>query len=372
MSTVYDHLMEKQSPDGKQKCVPSDTPTTSEAQQESPDRKRAYVEKAPRYKLKLQRHVSEVSASSHGDPDDPFAGNTQSLASHPPTHDPFTGKAQSRTSPPCTPDTTKQTEDEFYDKMFGDLFSDTEDPESNRSGSNRSGGILPLKSSESGLSKVASPGPPTSESGLSKVATPDPPTSESGLSKVATSGPPTPIAGESPLQIEAIENFNLMQESTAAGCHLSSKTGSEALELLLGILASRVPPDDALLVGLVCKGEASPKESLQVVLNTVRMCFKGMRPVEAVQVNAEKRKRPDNFYNVVITCKAQGQQVASHVLKPYEEDRALFNLPAAVRVALAWRCIPLLHVQNISDVSTSHHTTYPAFLASTSRPRMDG
>ena len=93
MSTVYDHLMQEQSPDGKQKYVPSDTPTTSEAQQESPDRKRAREGNTPRYKLKLQRHVSEVSASSHGDPDDPFAGNTQS-----------------RASPPSTPGATKQTE----------------------------------------------------------------------------------------------------------------------------------------------------------------------------------------------------------------------------------------------------------------------
>ena len=147
-------------------------------------------------------------------------------------------------------------------------------------------------------------------------------------------------------------SFDLQKEIAAAGHSLSGKNPHEALDILLSILVSRVPPADALTVGLQCKGEVDTKVRLEDVLVTARRCFKDMRSAQ-VQIRVEKPKRSDNHCNVVFACKVQDQQVGSYILKPCDDDSALFNLAAAVRVALAWRCVPLLSEQSGLSVRTA-------------------
>jgi len=137
-------------------------------------------------------------------------------------------------------------------------------------------------------------------------------------------------------------NFDLMQECAAADCDLASKTPEQALHALLTLLDSRIPPEDATLLGLVVDGSLCTKASVDEIVAAARACV-------AVHIRVDKRKRPDHNYNVHFACKCHGVQVGSCILKPHDNDPASFHQGIAVRMALGWRCIPLLHNRNIVD-----------------------
>ena len=349
-SSLYEHLLQRQSPDGKRQSIEPEHQgqedhgkhVCEEKGREKPC-KRAPEESTPRYKLKLQRHVSEASVSSHGEHDNEHkhlegtvGGNeTQVLAGGKTpvlggNETPVVGGNETPVvgGNETQPYTGNLSDLDIDKRMFEELFSDPEPIPSKESTSSAAGTSLPIMAPEPGK-PAASRGP---------------------TSPVPVEGKASPVEGKNNLLITRKDNFNLVQECMAAGYDLSGKNPSEALEMLLGVLANRVPPEDALLVGLVCQSEVSTKVPVETVLATARNCLKDVRGA-AVQIKVEKRKRPDTHFNVVFTCKVQGQQVGSSILKPYEQDVLLFNLSAAVRISLAWRCIPLLHMQNVSDVT---------------------
>jgi hypothetical protein len=98
-------------------------------------------------------------------------------------------------------------------------------------------------------------------------------------------------------------------------------------------------------------GNVSTKASVDETVAAARVCVADMKSGK-VHIRVDKRKRPDHKYNVHFACKCHGIQVGSCILKPHEDDPTSFHQGAAVRIALGWRCIPLLH-KNIVDIENA-------------------
>ena len=163
---------------------------------------------------------------------------------------------------------------------------------------------------------------------------------------------PPPMPTQCKVNITMRADFDLMQECAAVDCHLAGKTPEQALHAILTLLDCHIPPEDAALLGLVLEGDVSTKASVDDTVAAARACVADMRSGE-VHIRVDKRKRADHNYNVHFACKCHGMQVGSYIFKPHDNEPASFHQGAAIRIALAWRCIPLLSKQNIVDLQSA-------------------
>ena len=163
---------------------------------------------------------------------------------------------------------------------------------------------------------------------------------------------PPPMPTQCKVNITMRADFDLRQECAAVDCHLAGKTPEQALHAILTLLDCHIPPEDAALLGLVLEGDVSTKASVDDTVAAARACVADMRSGE-VHIRVDKRKRADHNYNVHFACKCHGMQVGSYIFKPHDNEPASFHQGAAIRIALAWRCIPLLSKQNIVDLQSA-------------------
>jgi len=157
---------------------------------------------------------------------------------------------------------------------------------------------------------------------------------------------------ESKLGITMRAHFDLTQECAAVGCHLAGKTPEQALHAILDLLDSRILPEDAALLGLLLEGDVSAKANVEDTVAVARACVADMKS-GSVHIRVDKRKRSDNHYNLHFACKLNGTQIGSCIFKPNQNEPAFFHQGAAIRIALAWRCIPLLSKHNVVDLQVA-------------------
>jgi len=326
MASVYERLLQRQ--------FMKDKP-----EQEAPTfhGKRAACDGAPRLKLKLQRHMSEVSENSlpgaakspqsNGD-ETPRACEVVQDKSKCSSWKAGNDDDQVRASPPSIPWsdsetlgnalvvrrrlTPDKTQSEADRRMMELLFSDDD----------ASGPVLPAL-----------------------------PMAESGDQNTGNIPLPISMPIESKVSITIRANFDLKQQCAAAGCDLVGKTPVQALQAMLHLSETLIPPADAALLGLHLDGHVSTRANLEDTLSAARACVADMKSGD-VHIRIDKRKRSDNNHNVHFGCKVGGAQVGSCILKPHKIEPAVFHQGAAIRIALAWRCIPLLGKHNAVDLET--------------------
>ena len=412
MSSLYEHLLKQQSPQDKEKL---------DGQGQS---KRLVDQATPRFKLKLQRHISEVSASSVGDGDVITASAIEPVSTEQKASEVSTGSAghcgwsdtphlesmmrkASEVSAgssgdgllaasPLEPVSTDRMASEVSARSAGDdnlpATSEFEPISTQRKPVDvtpqkvRDGRETPLAGADTSSPMICEgvphdgitpegyisdgpeflmENPPTNKDASNLMLEQacqqaqkeeaegfermmhelfsdeegDSASSALAVSSGAASATTAPALHPGKFLITSRDDFNLVQQCAAVGCTLTGKTPLEALQALLDMMEEK--PDDATWVGLDMAGKASTKASLEDTLAVVRECVKDAR-CDDVCIMIERRLRPDTNWNMHFTCKWKAQQVGSCVFKPTDNDPTLFHQVVAIRVALAWRCIPLL------------------------------
>ena len=378
MSSLYEHLLKQQSPQDKEKL---------DGQGQS---KRPVDQATPRFKLKLQLHISEVSSSSVGDGDVITASAIEPVSTEQKASEVSSGSAgydgwwvashlelASMARKASEVSAGSAGDGLPTDRVASEVSASSatqREPVDVTPKKVRDGRETPLAGADTSSPMICEGVPHdgiTPESDGPEILMENPPTNkdasnlvleqarqqaqkeeaegfermmhelfsdEEGNSASVTAAPaPAPHPGK--FLITSRDDFNLVQQCAAVGCTLTGKTPLEALQALLTMMEEK--PDDATWVGLDMAGKASTKASLEDTLAVVRECVKDVR-CDDVCIIIERRLRSDTNWNMHFTCKWKAQQVGSCVFKPTDNDPTFFHQVIAIRVALAWRCIPLL------------------------------
>ena len=338
MSFVYECLLHRQSPEKhqtQQEGALAPTPEKKQTTQEGDEvqSKRAGDDQTPRFKLKLQRYFSEETESSPQNAGSKFSNEFDNGNETPIPQSPAGGP-------------TSKEDDEKTPASDGKEIV----------------ALVPAAQKQDSLQTQRSH-PPSPNSMLAEedckmldylfsTDAETKGTQELAVPVLQIPELPPPMPTQCKVNITMRADFDLMQECAAVDCHLAGKTPEQALHAILTLLDCLIPPEDAALLGLVLEGDISSKASVDDAVAAARACVADMRSGE-VHIRVDKRKRADHNYNVHFACKCHGMQVGSYIFKPHDNEPASFHQGAAIRIALAWRCIPLLSKQNIVDLQSA-------------------